>query len=235
MTHNNGCEYTPTRRERTYLPVIYYLTRRDPPVIAAQLARWLGVTPPTVTQAVQQLVSRDLICRDPRGAISLTGNGLALAEMMVRRHRILECFLVDVVGMPWHLVHEEAVHLEPVISPALEDRITVLVGAATTCPHGNPIPGCEEDLRQQIRLDRAVAGSDVILRRVAEEAEHNADLLRYLAEHLLRPGTRVRVVESSVAYGVTLHTGSQMLGLAPQVAGLLWGEHLTPDRPSPTH
>jgi len=236
MTHNNGSDHTPTRRERTYLPVIYHLTRREPPVIAAQVARWLGVTPPTVTQALQQLVARDLICRDARGAISLTGNGLALAEMMVRRHRILERFLVDVVGMPWHLVHEEAVHLEPVISPELEARITALVGAATTCPHGNPIPGMAADIGGQVRLDQVAADQSFTIRRVSEEAEHDADLLRYLAEHLLRPSTRVRVVESSTAYGVTLRTGSQIIGLSPQVAALLWGEPatLTPDRPSPT-
>jgi DtxR family Mn-dependent transcriptional regulator len=174
--HDNGADHIPTRRERTYLHVISYLTRREPPVIAAQVARWLGVTPPTVTQAIQQLVDRDLICRDARGAISLTVNGLALAEMMVRRQRILERFLADVVGRAWHLVHAEAVRLEPVISPELDARITALVGAATTCPHGNPIPGTAADIGAQVRLDQVAAGSDVILRRVAEEAEYDAAL-----------------------------------------------------------
>lgn len=100
MTPENGTHQPLTRRERTYLPVIYYLTRRDEPTIAAQIVRWLGVTPPTVTQALQQFVARGLIERTSRGTITLTPTGHALAETLVRRHRLLECFLCIVSDAP---------------------------------------------------------------------------------------------------------------------------------------
>lgn len=235
--YSNGTRSSMTWRERTYLPVLYYLAQRDEPVIAARVVRWLRVSPPTVTQALQQFTARGLIVRDPRGAITLTTAGVALAETVVRRHHILERFLFDVVGMPWHLVHQEALYLEPAMSPTLEERIMALVGDAATCPHGNPIPGRAANTSQQVRLDQAAAGSALTIRQVAEEAEENTDLLRYLAEHLLLPGTRVQVIESSPISGVALHLSCHRLSISPDVAAVLWSDPAVPEhrseRPAP--
>jgi DtxR family transcriptional regulator, Mn-dependent transcriptional regulator len=222
--HHAG-EDGPTEKEREYLEVIYYLAARNEPVIAARLARWMGVQPPTVTHILAQLEDKKkLIARDARGEITLTPEGFTLAEAMVRRHRILERFLVDVMGMPWHLIHEEAVRLEHALSPTMEARITALVGDSTTCPHGNPIPGNAEIYAGDTRLDQVAPGAPFTLRRISEEAEENTDLIRYLQSNELVPGTRFDVSDSSPAFGVTLQRPGQSITVSPEVAEVLWGD-----------
>lgn len=215
----------PTEKEREYLEVIYYLASRNEPVIAARLARWMGVQPPTVAHVLKhQLEKKGYITRNGRGEITLTSGGFTLAEAVVRRHRILERFLVDVMGIPWHLIHEEAVRLEHALSPTLEARIEALVGRATTCPHGNPIPGMGDIYPGDVRLDAAQAGAVFTLRRIIEEAEEDSALMRYLQTNGLVPGARFTVTDASSAYGVTLQTEEQSITLSPEIAEVLWGE-----------
>ncbi|GAB4430020.1 MAG: metal-dependent transcriptional regulator [Chloroflexi bacterium OHK40] len=221
--HHAG-EEGPTPKEREYLEVIYYLAARSEPVIAARLARWMSVQPPTVTHVLSQLEKKGLITRDARGEISLTPDGFTLAEAMVRRHRILERFLVDVMGMPWHLIHEEAVRLEHALSPTMEAHITSLVGQSATCPHGNPIPGNTEIYPGNTRLDAAVAGAPFTIMRIAEEAEENGELIRYLQSNGLVPGATFTTADCSPAFGVTLQRPGQRITISPEVAELLWGE-----------
>jgi DtxR family Mn-dependent transcriptional regulator len=221
--HHAG-EDGPTEKEREYLEVIYYLAARNEPVIAARLARWMGVQPPTVTHILVQLEKKQLISRDARGEITLTSEGFTLAEAMVRRHRILERFLVDVMGMPWHLIHEEAVRLEHALSPTMEAHITALVGNSTTCPHGNPIPGNAEIYPGDTRLDKATPGKRFTLRRIVEEAEENTDLIRYLQSNQLVPGTSFTLADSSPSFGVTLQRPGQSITVSSEVAEMLWGE-----------
>lgn len=214
----------PTDKEREYLEVIYYLAARNEPVIAARLARWMGVQPPTVTHVVQQLESKSLITRDGRGEISLTAEGFAFAEAMVRRHRILERFLVDVIKMPWHLIHEEAVRLEHALSPTMEAHIEALVGASATCPHGNPIPGTGTGYPGSVRLDAAPVGALFTVKRIVEEAEEDSDLMRYMQSNDLVPDMQFLITDASSAYGVTLQRGNQGITVSPEIAGVLWGE-----------
>jgi DtxR family Mn-dependent transcriptional regulator len=222
--HHAG-EDGPTAKEREYLEVIYYLASRNEPVIAARLARWMGVQPPTVTHILKQLADKKhLITRDARGEILLTPEGFTLAEAMVRRHRILERFLVDVMGMPWHIIHEEAVRLEHALSPTMEAHITALVGDSRTCPHGNPIPGNSDVYEGETRLDQAPPGAHYVVRRVSEEAEEQSDLIRYLQSNGLVPGTSFSVGIASSTYGVTLTRRGHALTVSPEVAELLWGE-----------
>jgi DtxR family transcriptional regulator, iron-dependent repressor len=213
----------PTEKMREYLEVIYYLSARREPVIGARLAEWMRVTAPTVTNIVQRMEEQGYIVRDGRGEIRLTDEGFTLAEAMVKRHRILERFLVDVMGVPWHLIHEEAVRLEHALSPTLESRIEALVGASTTCPHGNPIPGSGAGYAGDTRLDQAPVGSMFTLQRIVEEAEEDSDLMRYLQSNGLTPGARFEMVDSSPSYGVTLRRDGQTITLSPQIAGQLWG------------
>jgi DtxR family transcriptional regulator, Mn-dependent transcriptional regulator len=213
----------PTEKMREYLEVIYYLAARNEPVIAARLAEWMHVTPPTVTDIVKRMEKGGYITRDARGEISLTEEGFTLAEAMVRRHRILERFLVDVMGLQWHQIHEEAVRLEHALSPTMEARIEALVSASTTCPHGNPIPGRGVGYPGDVRLADTEVGQEFTLRRIVEEAEEDSELIRYLQANNLVPGERFSISDRSASYGVTLRRDGQTITVSPQVAGALWG------------
>jgi DtxR family Mn-dependent transcriptional regulator len=215
----------PTEKEREYLEVIYYLAARNEPVIAARLARWMGVQPPTVTVMLRQLEEKKkLIARSAHGEITLTPEGFTLAEAMVRRHRILERFLVDVMGVAWHQIHEEAVRLEHALSPTMEARITALVGDSATCPHGNPIPGNAQGYEGSACLIAAVPGRGFVIRRIVEEAEENSDLIRYLQSNGLVPGAEFTVSDLSPSFGVVLQAPGQMITVSAEIAELLWGE-----------
>lgn len=214
----------PTEKMREYLEVIYYLSARNEPVIGARLAEWMNVTPPTVTNIVQRMEEQGYIQRDGRGEIKFTDVGFTLAEAMVKRHRILERFLVDIMGIPWHKIHEEAVRLEHSLSPLMEERIAALVGQSTTCPHGNPIPGSGAGYVGKLRLDRAAVGSRFMLRRIVEEAEEDSELMRYLQNIGLTPGEVFEVADQSPSYGVTLRRGGQSITLSAQIGATLWGE-----------
>lgn len=217
----------PTQKEREYLEVIYYLAMRDAPVIAAELARWMGVQPPTVTHAVNQLETKQFITRRERGEIALTATGTALAEAVVRRHCLLECFLLNVLQVPWHLVHEEAVRLEPALSATLEQHILTLVGDATTCPHGNPIPGAATSQRTLSPLLTAVPGMQFAIWRILEDAEENTELLHYLESNELVPGRQLFIVDASATYGITLRRCNHDITVSPEVAAVLLGEAST--------
>ena len=214
----------PTDKMREYLEVIYYLSTRNEPVISARLAEWMRVTAPTVTNIVKRMEDKGYITRDGRGDIKLTEEGFEVAENVVKRHRILERFLVDVMGIPWHMIHEEAVRLEPALSPLMQERIEALVGGSTTCPHGNPIPGAGVSHLGTLLLSQAIADSDFTLRRIAEEAEEDTELMRYLQENGMIPGRTFHVTNSSPSFGVTLANGDRSIAVTPQVAGVLWGD-----------
>ncbi len=214
----------PTEKMREYLEVIYYLAARGEPVISARLAEWMHVTPPTVTDIVRRMEERGYITRDSRGEISLTPDGFTLAEAMVKRHRILECFLVQVMGVPWHQIHEEAVRLEHALSPTMEARIEALVGHSATCPHGNPIPGNSALYPGTVRLDHTSAGQRFVIERIVEEAEEDSALMEFLQSNGLIPGHGFEVRAVSHNFGVTLHSNDQTITLQPQLAAQLWGK-----------
>ncbi|HBW68601.1 MAG TPA: metal-dependent transcriptional regulator [Chloroflexus aurantiacus] len=214
----------PTAKEREYLEVIYYLASRNEPVIAARLARWMKVQPPTVTHIVSRLLEKGLIERNAHGEITLTATGFQLAEAMVRRHRILERFLVDVMGLPWHLIHEEAVRLEHTLSPVMEERIMALVGHATTCPHGNPIPGQNEVYTGNTRMDTVQPGQQFRIRRIAEEAEEETPIVSFLEANGLVPGAIFTVADNTAAIGVTLQRPGLSITVPAHIAEMIWGD-----------
>jgi DtxR family Mn-dependent transcriptional regulator len=214
----------PTTKERDYLEILYYLSQRNEPVIAAQVARWLHLQAPTVSHALNEMEKKGYITRNDRAEITLTPTGLALAETIIRRHRLLERFLFDVMQVPWAMVHEEAVNLEHALSPLLEQRIRDLVGAATRCPHGNPIPGSGAVYPGDTRLDRAIAGTMFTIRRIEEEAEEQTDLLRYLEDNLLVPGQQFSIPNTSPTFGVTLRGCNRDVTISPELAATIWGD-----------
>jgi DtxR family Mn-dependent transcriptional regulator len=217
-----------TPREREYLEVIYYLTARGEPVIAARIADWLKVAAPTVSNMLQRLLRREYITRDEGGAISLTPHGLQLAEAIVRQHRLLECFLVDVMGMPWESIHEEAVQLERNLSERFQERIEQVVGNAPTCPHGNPVPGNRDAYDGRVRLDQAPPGGAFEIKRIVEEAEEDTELMAFLYHHGVTPGKVVTVQLAADRFGgggVLLQPAQgETVVLTHDIAASIWGE-----------
>src|SRR6202046_159404 len=123
-----------------YLEAMYGLTEEGIPVIQARLVERLGYSPQAVSEMVRRLIDDGYLTKAGRG-VSFTERGMTQATSIVRRHRLAERFLVDIVGLPWHKAHMEAGRWEHVISDDVEEHLIELLGNPTTCPHGNPIPG----------------------------------------------------------------------------------------------
>src|SRR6185312_3914409 len=131
-------EYHPPVEE--YLETMLGLAEEGVPVIQARIAERLGRSAPSVSEMLDRLIEDGYVTREGR-RLSLTESGRALAEKVVRKHRLAERLLVDVIGLEWHKVHREAGRWEHVISDDVEARLIELLGDPATCPHGNPIPG----------------------------------------------------------------------------------------------
>ena len=127
---------------------------------------------------------------------------------MARRHRLLERWLTDTLGLNWADAHEEAHRLEHAISPRVEERLAESLGMPSTCPHGNPIPGMPRRLRvEPFPLARASTGSTVVVERITEEAEADKNLLEYLWRNEVRPGRRLEIVEVAPWAGTITASG----------------------------
>ena len=190
-----------TAAEEEYLQSLYWLQEAGLPMTAANVARAMQLSPPTVHEMVGRLERDGYVTRGADRAIAFTDLGAAHAEGIVRRHRLIERFLTDVLGIPWDEVHEEAERLEHAMSPVLEERMLAAIGDATTCPHGHPIvvgarlPG--------VPLADVEVGASVHVVRFENEAE---DLLRYLKRSGMEPGLMARVAEREDGE-VVLETG----------------------------
>ncbi len=179
-----------------YLHAIYSLEGEGEVVISARLARRMRVTPPTAWATVQRMARDGLVTLDGKKVIHLTDKGRRLAEDIVRRHRLAERFLTDVLGLGWADCHEEAHLFEHALTPRLEERIVALLGNPTTCPHGSPIPGLGGRLPADlVPLAAVPPGEEATIEFISEELEEDADLLRYLERGRIMPGRRVVVKE----------------------------------------
>lgn len=193
----------PSATIEDYLQAIYSLEGEGETVFSARLARRMRVTPPTAWATVRRMVRDGLVALDERKVIRLTRKGQELAEDIVRRHRLAERFLCDVLGLAWSEAHEEAHRFEHAITPKLEARMLALAGNPTTCPHGSPIPGTGGRLDPSLVSLRSLAeGEEAVVEFISEELEEDADLLRYLERGGIMPGSRVRVVEVAPYSGV---------------------------------
>ena len=197
-----------------YLETIFALEEEGIPVIQARLAERLGKAAPSVSEMLDRLEADGLIARRGR-RITMTAAGTALAEGVVRKHRLAERLLVDIIGLDWDKAHIEAGRWEHVISDDVEARLVVLLNHPTTCPHGNPIPGVVPDGAGQRRLADAQPGEQVRLVRITESVEHEADSLTYLGDNGLTPGTTA-VIQSRAPDGtLTLVLGDAAIALGP--------------------
>src|SRR6266566_2717590 len=183
-----------------YLEAAYNMSMEDEVVIGARLAEKFGVAPPTVTEMLKRLVRDGYITMDTRRQVTLTEAGIQAAEAVLRRHRLTERFLVDMLGMQWHQVHEEACRLEHFISGAVEDRVIASLNNPTTCPHGNPIPGAVSNARTYlidqgaVRLSTIAIGEMATVLCISEVVEDEVALILYLHDKGLTPGTHLVVL-----------------------------------------
>jgi DtxR family Mn-dependent transcriptional regulator len=216
----------PSAKIEEYLETIYNIDMEGETVIGARLAEKFGVKPPSVTEMLQRLEKAGYIMMDAQRHISLTPHGVDLAESVLRRHRLTERFLTDMLGMQWHEVHEEACRLEHYISGAVEERVMASLGHATTCPHGNPIPGYVDDPRGYLtryharRLPES-AGEDVRILCVSEVVEDEEDIIRELHERGLTPGTTI-TWQGETAEGCAIRQKEVTTLIPSQLARALW-------------
>ncbi len=197
-----------------YLETIFALEEEGIAVIQARLAERLGKAAPSVSEMLDRLEAEGLITRTAR-QITMTPTGASLARGVVRKHRLAERLLVDIIGLDWDKAHIEAGRWEHVISDDVEDRLVVLLGNPTTCPHGNPIPGAQGEGTAQHRLDEAVPGDRVRLERITESVEHESASLSYLGDHGLTPGTTALIQARAPDGTLTLVVGDTTIALGP--------------------
>ena len=186
---------------------------------SAAVARRQGVSSQAVSDMVQRLVQDGLVEVAADRGLQLTEAGHAAADAIFRRHALLECLLIRVVGLGWAESDEEALRLQGALSPRVEERLASLLGNPPTCPHGNPIDSRTARSRPPgVALSEIEAGTEVTIYRITEEAEEDADLLSYLEESRLFPGVTATVVEvSSGRDTISLDgpTGRSTLGRRP--------------------
>src|SRR5438309_3121657 len=170
-----------------YLEAIHELGEEGSQVIQARLVERLGHSAPTVSEMVRRLKDEGYLELERR-VITLTGQGRSRAESVVRKHRLAERLLTDIIGLEWHKAHLEAGRWEHVISDEVEALLVKLLDNPTTCPHGNPIPGTAMRREPLSTLDGSEPGEHVRLARVMEQVEIDLDSLVYLSSHGFIPG-----------------------------------------------
>ena len=183
----------PTPTVEDYLQEIYNLLQDGRTAIAARLAERIGVSSPTAWATLQRMQRDGLVELRDRHEVHLTERGTEAAESIKRRHYLTERLLVDILGLDWADAHQEAHRIEHAVSPLVEERIMALLGNPTSCPHGNPFPGLPRP--PTVFLSTLKEGDEREVDGVQEEAEEDAELMRFLQQNGMTPGTRLRVVE----------------------------------------
>jgi DtxR family Mn-dependent transcriptional regulator len=202
-----------TVAEEEYLQILFWLQEAGLPMTGANVARAMQLSPPTVHEMVGRLERDGYITRDRERTIAFTPSGAEHAEGIVRRHRLIERFLTDVLGVPWDEVHEEAERLEHAMSPVLEERMRAAIGNAKTCPHGHPIVAGAR--LSGVPLADVEVGASVRVLRFENEAE---DLLHYLKASGLEPGLEGSLVQRDDDQVVVEGPDRRLSTVTPSVA-----------------
>ena len=224
LDKSNGASRGTSEVISRYLEAIYYMWSEGEPLRSARLADWLGVSRPTVTIGLRRMARDGMVRLTRDKEIELTAAGMRAAESIVRRHRIMERWLTDGLGLDWVTADEEAARLEHAVSEVVERRLYETLGRPKTCPHGNPIPGHSRPVARETRLAGLSKGVEARLTRVSEVAEREAPrLLSYLHERGLVPGRSLRVVEvDDVGRTMRVRAGDRELTLSHETASKLW-------------
>ena len=209
MAEHRAREFHPAFEE--YCEAIFELQEDAVEVIQARIADRLEVSRPAVSEMIRRLESEGLITVD--GAIRLTTDGTRLAERVVRRHRLAERFLTDILDLSWADAHTEAGKWEHVISEPVERALTRVLGDPTTCPHGNPIPGTDYTEPLTVTLDQLSPGDGFTVSRIPEELEFTAGLLEFLEGSDVLPGRSGTVTAVSPDGTLTVEIDGRHVGL----------------------
>jgi DtxR family Mn-dependent transcriptional regulator len=217
----------PSSSIEDYVKVIYSFTEwQDKPITATQLAQRLGVANSSVSEMVRKLKDQGLVDHQPYSAITLTADGVRLALSMVRRHRLIETFLVRDLGYRWDEVHDEAELLEHAVSDTFIERMAAKLGNPVRDPHGDPIPAADGSVlmpaaRRMSELDDGHTG------RITRISDDNPELLRYLSAEEISLDADIEVLGRKPFGGaLVVRIGSggtrQEFDLAEEVASALW-------------
>ncbi len=209
------------------MKVIYSFTEwQDAPITSSQLAMRLGVANSSVSEMVRKLKAQGLVIHQPYSAVRLTPEGLALALSMVRRHRLLETYLVQELGYSWDEVHDEAELLEHAVSDTFIERMSAKLGHPTRDPHGDPIPGPDGSVvvPTALRMSELDPGHEGRITRISDD---NPELLRYLSEERIGLDSPVRVLGHKPFGGALMvrigsGAGARQFDLSDEVSGSLW-------------
>jgi DtxR family transcriptional regulator, Mn-dependent transcriptional regulator len=210
-----------TVSKEDYLKAIAEAESEEEAVIAATIARWLGVTAPAVALALRRLRRDKLVQVDRKGRVSLTAAGRSISDKLRLRHHLIERLLHEMLGMEWYKVHDEAERLEHSVSEDLERRLIDKLGGNGPCPHGNQINKSAAE-RRKLGLEplwEAVPGSWV---KVESMPERDGKLLEYFDALGLRPGVRVKIVSRNYDGTVSLRWGARLTNLGEAAARKIW-------------
>jgi DtxR family transcriptional regulator, Mn-dependent transcriptional regulator len=204
-----------------YMKAIYRLEREGSGVTTSALATELGVSAASASGMLKKLSAEGYVEHESRGDVTLTRKGLEVAVGVVRRNRLAERLLTDILGMPWEEVYAEACILEHAITPKVEERLVDVLGNPQTCPHGHPIPPTDlsDPVRSGIPLAQMEPDSAATISGVTEQVP---EMLRYLGQVGLRPGVRVRVVEKAPLGGpVTIEIDGRRQAISLELARMV--------------
>jgi len=220
-------EERPSPTIEDYLGVIYILARDGERAIGARLAESLDVSPPTVSATLQRMARDGWIRVGEDKLITLTDQGQAMAISVIRRHMLTEWMLARVLKLPLSELHREAHQIEHTLSPDVEARLQSEMEDPRVCPHGNPLPGFEDEVGRWQPLNQVSAGEEVVLQRIHDNLEGHYEQLRFLESRGLKPGVRVRV-EAVLPFNETMEISveGQPVTLGINLAGLLFVEKL---------
>jgi DtxR family Mn-dependent transcriptional regulator len=205
----------------SYLEAIFELQEIGERVTQARLARWFGVSPPATAEVVKRMEKMGLISFEGDRTVTFTEDGYRRAAEEAVRHRLIERYLVDVLGVPWHLADEEVRKMEPGISHVVFEKMRDAIGGVERCPHGNPIPGSAAaamPIDDLTALDECSIGSRVRIDRIREDLELDLDMLRYLEEYHLLPGAELDVSDRDPEGAVTVVRAGDTVALGPALA-----------------
>src|SRR5918994_1653343 len=178
---------------KEYLEAIFELEEEGQRILQARIGERLRLAPATVSEGIKRLVADGYVTVGADRVITLTDEGRPVAETLVRRHRLAERMLVDILGIPWHLCHHLAEDWEKVMTPEVENAILAKIEGDPTCPHGNPIPGAESTIpwSELVAVASMQPGDRGTLKRLLEDVELDGDVMKYLEDHKLMPGFQI--------------------------------------------
>jgi DtxR family Mn-dependent transcriptional regulator len=209
MPEYQSPEWHPAFEE--YCETIFELREDDVDVIQARIADRMAVSRPAVSEMIRRLEGEGLV--EIGKTIVLTDAGVRLAERVVRRHRLAERFLTDMLGLSWAEAHKEAGKWEHVISQQVETAIIRVLHDPTTCPHGNPIPGSDYTAPDTVTLAELAVGKDFTVSRIPEELEFAPGLLEFLEQSSIVPGSKGTITAASPDGTTTVEIDGNHVGI----------------------